>query len=154
MLVAFQASVNCNKVPLDSVGWEFEMAEDQKPCLNQLLVIFHPVILDDGNPTAPQELDQYVYHMAYSILEAYLYMTCVLVVTASWRNLMHMIKHQYACNFLGAQGLQGNHTQQKKYRKSSHSKPSLKDKLYLFSSLVKNLAFINKLLSVAQTWIL
>ena len=70
MLVVFQASVNCNKVPLGSVGWEFGiiMVEDQKPLLNQSFMTFH-VVLDDGNPTAPQELDQHVYHVAYSILE-------------------------------------------------------------------------------------
>ena len=96
MLVVFQVSVNCNKVPLGSVGWEFGilMVEDQKPFLNQSFVIFQSVILDDGNPTAPRELDQHIYHMAYSILGVYLYMTCVLLVTTSWRNLLvHMIKH-------------------------------------------------------------
>ena len=51
-------------------------------------MVFQSVVLDDGKPTAPRELDQHVYHMAYSILGVYLYMTCMLVVTASWKNLL------------------------------------------------------------------
>ena len=81
MVVAFQASVNCNRIPLGSVGWEFRvlMVENQKPFLSQLLMIFQSVILNNGNPTAPQELDQHIYHVAYSILGVDMYMTCVLV---------------------------------------------------------------------------
>ena len=50
-------------------------------------MIFQSVILNNGNSTAPQELHQHIYHVAYSILGVYMYMTCVLVVTASWRSL-------------------------------------------------------------------
>ena len=50
-------------------------------------MIFQSVILNNGNSTAPQELHQHIYHVAYSIPGVYMYMTCVLVVTASWRSL-------------------------------------------------------------------
>ena len=61
MVVAFQASVNCNRIPLGSVGWEFSFnGWVSKTNFEPITHDFQSVILNNGNPIAPQELDQHI----------------------------------------------------------------------------------------------
>lgn len=92
--------VNVTEVSFPDTGWEdFTKAS---------------FILENFHFSSEHIVSYFVNRSVYSTLGVYLYMTCVLVVTASWRNLLvHMIKHQYACNFLEALDQQDNHTQQK-----------------------------------------
>ena len=89
MVVAFQASVDCNRIPLGSVGWELKSFNGwgSKTIFEPITRHFSVCNFQQWKPNCSTGIGST--HLPCGLFHywVYMYMTCVLVVTASCRSL-------------------------------------------------------------------